>query len=59
MHATSPGAAHVPWSHQVASEWWVPLGQGTQTGEQSFGVVHADPVAPIFQGTSPATDAQV
>ena len=59
MHATAPGAAHWPWLHQVARVWCVPFGHGTHTGEQSVGVVHAEPVAPIFHGRKPATDAQV
>jgi hypothetical protein len=59
MHATSPGAAQWPWLHQVARVWCVPFGHGTHTGEQSVGVAHVEPVAPIFHGRKPATDAQV
>jgi hypothetical protein len=35
------------------------LGHGQQTGVQSVGSVHTDPVAPIFQFTVPATEAHV
>jgi hypothetical protein len=59
MQATSSGPAQTPWLHHDASVWCVPFGQGTHTGEQSTGSVHAEPVAPIFQGKSPATNAHV